>query len=319
MIINTHTDGQNAFEENGGIACLAIAQHYVGIPQAKRPRTLVFSLVSGHMGPDLPQTQGFVDHFPHLIRKAACAMTIEHLGATEWLDDAQGYHATGRSEFAAAFASETLISTIARQSYEASPLTGVSLLRPIFDTPIARILARENVLIRPLRPIFDTRRLPAYFGVGAPLHQAGVPSIGYLTGPNYLVAISKDGEMSKFDQDRMQRETEWIIDTLHLLEQVPAWKLRRNQIIRHRLGLILGGIALLVAVHHLTMGAIERAGSSPGYMLILLCLALVLACASSLAVYALVRATGWWASLRINAKLWRRQIKGKRGARHYAR
>jgi len=312
MIVNTHTDGQNAFEENGGIACLAIAQHYAAIPQAKRPRTLVFSLVSGHMGPNLPQTQGFIDRFPYLIRKAACAITIEHLGATEWLDDAQGYHATGRSEFAAAFQSETLISKIARESYEASPLTGVNLLRPIFDTPVARILARENYLTRTLRRIFDTRWLPAYFGVGAPLHQAGVPSIGYLTGPNYLVTISKDGEMSKFDQDRMRGETEWVIDTLHRLETVPRRKLRRSQSIRHLLGLILGGIALLFAFPYLTMGAIELAGTDPGHPLWFLCIALVLACAVGLAVYTAVRATGWWAIYRITTELWRKRIQRQR-------
>jgi len=319
MIINTHTDGQNAFEENGGVACLAIAQHYATIPQAKRPRTLVFSLVSGHMGPDLPQTQGFIDRFPHLIRKAACAITIEHLGATEWLDDAQGYHATGRPEFAAAFASETLISTIAKESYEASPLTGVSLLRPIFDTPIARILVSENYLTRLLRHIFDTRWLPAYFGVGAPLHQAGVPSIGYLTGPNYLVTISKHGEMSKFNKDRMRRETEWVIDTLHRLETVPRRKLRRNQSIRHLLGLVLGGIALLFALRYLMVAAIERAGTSPGYLLLFLCLALVLACAISLAVYAAVRATGWWGSYCITSKLWRKRIQRQRHALRHTR
>lgn len=308
MIVNTHTDGQNAFEENGGIACLAIAQHYAAIPQAKRPRTLVFSLVSGHMGPDLPQTQGFVDRFPHLIRKAACAITIEHLGATEWLDDARGYHATGRPEFAAAFASETPISTIARESYEDSPLTGVSLLRPIFDTPVARILTRENSLARLLRHIFDTRRVHAYFGVGAPLHQAGVPSIGYLTGPNYLVTVSEDDEIRKFDQDRMRDETEWVIDTLHRLETVPRRKLRRNRSIRHLLGAVLGCIALLSAFSYLAMGAIERAGSSLGYRLLFLCLALVLSCAIGLAAYAAVRLTGWFALYRITTRRWRKRI-----------
>jgi hypothetical protein len=199
MIINTHTDGQNAFEENGGIACLAIARHYAAIPQAQRPRALVFSLVTGHMGPGLPQTQGFVDRFPELIAKAACGLTIEHLGATEWLDDAQGYHATGQPEFAAAFHAVTPVGLIAKQTYKASALTGVGLLRPI---------------------------LTAYFGVGTPLYLAGVPSIGYLAAPNYLVAIADNGHMDKLDPQRMQLEVQWFIDTLHQLETVPAATLK---------------------------------------------------------------------------------------------
>ncbi|HVT34590.1 MAG TPA: hypothetical protein VHE37_03330 [Nevskiaceae bacterium] len=201
MILNTHTDGQNAFEENGGIACIAIARHYAAIPQAQRPRALVFSLVTGHMGPDLPQTQGFVDRFPDLIAKAACGITIEHFGATNWEDDAAGYHATGSPEFGGAFHSVTPVGDIAAQAYQASPLSGIALLRPIGNT---------------------------YFGVGAPLHQAGVPSIGYLTGPNYLVTISANGEMDKLDPQRMQQETAWIIDTLHRLETVPAATLKQG-------------------------------------------------------------------------------------------
>ncbi len=199
MIINTHTDGQNAFEENGGIACLAIARHYAAIPQAQRPRTLVFAMVTGHMGPDLPQTQGFVDRFPELIAKAACGITIEHFGATEWQDAAAGYAPTGAPEFGGCFHSITQIALVATESYMASPLNGIALLRPIGTI---------------------------YFGVGAPLHQAGVPSLGYLTGPNYLVTISPDHEMSKLDEQRMLQETEWIIDTLHRLETVPAATLK---------------------------------------------------------------------------------------------
>jgi hypothetical protein len=202
MIVNTHTDGQNAFEENGGIACLAIAKHYASIPQAQRPRTLVISLVTGHMVANLPQTQGFIDHFPELIANAACGITIEHLGATEWIDDAQGYHATGLPEFAAAFHSVTPVGTIATQTYMASALTGVSLLRPVIN---------------------------AFFGVGGALNQAGVPSIGYLAAPNYLVAISNNGHIDKLDAERMLLETQWFIDTLHQLETVPSATLKLGE------------------------------------------------------------------------------------------
>jgi hypothetical protein len=97
-----------------------------------------------------------------------------------------------------------------------------------------------------LRPIFDTRWPPPYFGVGAPLHQAGVPSIGYLTGPNYLITISEDGEMSKLDPERMRLETEWVINTLHRL---PAWKLRLTSSFRHRLGVLLAAISLFVGTY----------------------------------------------------------------------
>ncbi len=319
MIVNTHTDGQNAIEENGAVACIAIARHYATIPQSQRPRTLVFSLVTGHMGPNLPQTQGFVDRFPELVAKATCGMTIEHLGATEWLDDALGYHATGQPEFAAAFHSETQIGQIAKQCYKASPLTHVNLLRPIFDTPISRITNR-NPLARLLRRAFDTRLLPAFFGVGAALHQAGVPSIGYLTGPNYLVTISDDGEMSKFDPQRMRLETEWIVDTLHRLERVPAWKLTLGPF-RHHLGIVLSAISLLLVGIYSAKIAMKLAGVDTAYLVGFLCLTLIIAI--PICVYALVRAVAWLVLDFATVHFWRQRIsrrlrregRGSHGAR----
>jgi len=310
IIVNTHTDGQNAIEENGPIACIAIAQHYAAIPQAQRPRTLVFSLVTGHMGPNLPQTQGFVDRNLDLIGKAACAITIEHLGATEWLDGGQGYHATGRPEFAAAFHSETPISQIAIQTYGASPLTRMALLRPIVDTPISRILPKQSYVARLLRGIYDTRWRVAYFGVGAPLHEAGVPSMGYLTGPNYLVTISKNHEMDKFDPERMRLETEWVIDTLHRLESVPARQLRLNSSLRHRQGLIFALISIPFSIW-LTIAAIKLVNDDPFYLLVL-CAMFVFSLVISASVYALVRFRGW---IRLRAKtdrFWRDKIKYRR-------
>src|SRR4051794_21935453 len=59
LIVNTHTDGQNAFEENCGIACVALAQHFAAKPKSARQRTLVFSCVTGHFsGGGQPQTPG---------------------------------------------------------------------------------------------------------------------------------------------------------------------------------------------------------------------------------------------------------------------
>ncbi len=196
IIINTHSDGQNAFEENGAAACIYLARHLAAIPLEDRPRTFVFSLVTGHIGPThLPETEGFIDDNPDLVRNAAAAVTIEHFGSREWLDDAGGYRATGDFEFAAAFHSITPIALIARDSLVAADLPRVALLRPIGGF---------------------------FLGVGGELHAAGVPSIGFLAGPNYLVAIADDHHMDKFDAARMADEMAWIIDLVHRLERTPA-------------------------------------------------------------------------------------------------
>lgn len=199
LIINTHTDGQNAFEENGAVACLEIARHYVAIPQAERPRTLVFSLVTGHMAPHMPQANGFIDTHPDLVAKSAAAVTIEHLGAREWLDDSSGYHDSGRPEIAALFHSTTPIALPAIQSLRETGLQRVMLCRPI------------GVI---------------FFGVGAPFHLAGVPCLAYITGPHYLLAIEPDDGMKRFDAQRMADEMDLTLDLLHRIETIPALQLK---------------------------------------------------------------------------------------------
>src|SRR5262249_23152367 len=48
IIVNTHTDGPNATEENGGIGILALAKYFAKIPKSERKRTIVFPLTTGH-------------------------------------------------------------------------------------------------------------------------------------------------------------------------------------------------------------------------------------------------------------------------------
>jgi len=197
LIVNTHTDGMNAFEENAGIGLVALARYFAGLPRSSRlNRTLVFSAVTGHFGPGLPQTQGFINDHPDLIKRAAASLTLEHFGSTEWIDDlARGYHPSGQVEFGAIFHSQTPIAAVGIESLQAANLVRSELLRPIGDT---------------------------FFGVGAALHAAGVPSLAFIAGPNYLLSFADDGHLDKHDAKRMRREIAWSADLLTRLDQVPA-------------------------------------------------------------------------------------------------
>ncbi|HWW83412.1 MAG TPA: hypothetical protein VNZ26_07410, partial [Vicinamibacterales bacterium] len=80
IIVNTHTDGPNATEENGAIGILALAKYFSKIPRADRRRTLVFPLTTGHFaGPWVPSIRGVIEKYPELIKKAVAALTVEHL------------------------------------------------------------------------------------------------------------------------------------------------------------------------------------------------------------------------------------------------
>lgn len=200
LVVNTHTDGQNAFEENAGIACVALAKHFAALPKSARNRTLVFSCVTGHFsGGGQPQTQGFIDDHPDLVAKSAAAVTIEHFGAQEWNDDASGYHYTRRVELGAIFHSQTPIFQPGIDSLQATNLERTELLRPI---------------------------AVAFFGVGASFHEKGVPSIAYIAGPNYLLALDGDrGHIDKLDARRFAREIAWTADLVKRLDKIPAAQL----------------------------------------------------------------------------------------------
>jgi hypothetical protein len=194
MIVNTHTDGQNAFEENGGIALSAVARYFAKLGRSARKRTLVFSAFTGHFGPGLPQAQGFVDRHPDLIARAAASLTVEHFGATEWLDDSRGYYPTGLAELGAIWHSQTPIAVPTVQTMIDDNFKRTSALRPAGDYMVA---------------------------VGGPFHKAGVPTLSYIAGPNYLVALAPNDHIDKLDARLFQRELVWTVDILQRLDKLP--------------------------------------------------------------------------------------------------
>jgi hypothetical protein len=194
LILNTHTDGQNAFEENGGIALTAMARYFAALGPKARKRTLAFSAFTGHFGPGLPQAQGFVEDHPDLIQRAAASVTVEHFGATEWLDNARGYYPTGLAEFGAAWHSQTPIAVPLVESMRANGFTRTSALRPAGDYMVA---------------------------VGGPFHKAGVPTISYIAGPNYLVSLDPHDHLDKLDTGRFAMELRWFADIVGRLDQLP--------------------------------------------------------------------------------------------------
>ena len=100
LIFNTHSDGQGFVEENGGVAIVQLARYFASRPASRRlRRTLVFSVWPGHMVADIPQPQGWMADHPDLVQRAAAALTVEHLGCTEWNDTVGGgYAPTGLPE-----------------------------------------------------------------------------------------------------------------------------------------------------------------------------------------------------------------------------
>ncbi len=203
VIVNTHTDGSSASEENGAIGVLSLARYLSSLPRGCLNRTFVFVLTPGHFHHGMKDTQRFIEHHPELVEKAVASLTIEHLGQMEWLDDEAGYHPSGLPELGLLYGSDTPVQALAKNAV------------------IAEDLQRTVVSL----PQADGR----YPGVGRWLNLAGVPNLAYLTGPNALFSWGKPtGEsgvtqnLDKTDRDRMAREIRTFARIAAALDGMPA-------------------------------------------------------------------------------------------------
>ena len=172
IIINTHTDGPNATEENGGLGLVALARHLASLPA--RNHDMYFALVTGHF--QLPQftrtipnptnaevgndaiSVWMLDH-PSIYQAATLGVTVEHLGATMWTNVAGQYVATGGFDWGTTYTMQRDITSTANAEQDAY-LAAVNAVNAAGwpDYPVATV-----------RP----GAIPLYLGEGAPCTPPG--------------------------------------------------------------------------------------------------------------------------------------------------
>lgn len=214
IIVNTHTDGPNACQENGPVALLALAKHFASVPQSERRRTLVFAFVTGHF--QLPQlglrgqaTRRWLDRHRELWDgkpghgRAVAGVTLEHLGAMEWKDDAGlRFGPTGKQETEFIYAANTALEHLYTEA------------------------ARDRTITRPvlLRPMADL-----YFGEGQPLFQEGVPTLSLITLPDYMCAAAPGGGIEKIDRQLLCEQIATFTKAIAALDKTPAEQLLQRE------------------------------------------------------------------------------------------
>ena len=179
IIVNTHSDGCNALEENGPVGIIALARYFSKLPLSQRKRTLVFLMTTGHFGHGLvPGVQTWRTENADIMSRTVAAVTLEHMGGLEWKDDPAGvYGPTGKTAW------------------------GPSL---------TRLQSMADVYLQNAAAIGATRMTgqnpnAAYFGEGSGFAAAGIPTISFIGGPWYLfTAPPVGGEIDKLDRDRLQ-------------------------------------------------------------------------------------------------------------------
>jgi hypothetical protein len=208
IIVNTHTDGPNACEENGSIALLAIAHSQARLDPAERRRTIIFVFATGHF--QIPQlaangqaTSTWLEQHPELWdgkpghKKAVAGVTIEHLGATEWKDDENWltYAPTGKQELELVYTANSTLDSIYLQALSERTKTRTMTLKPMSEL---------------------------YFGEGQPLFQMGIPTISLIPTPDYLCAAGPNGYIEKLDPELFYEQIQTFAKVLSVLHGTPT-------------------------------------------------------------------------------------------------
>ncbi len=208
IVLHSHTDGPNSIEDNGTIAVVELARYFKGVPQADRPKSILILLTSGHFS-GWAGALAWVEENQALKSKVATIISLEHLGAREYVELADGsYGLTGRNEMGGIFVgpNEPLVSE------------GIELLK------------REDIKRHfVLRPFYPSRSEPGEIGwpgEATEFETAGFPTLQYITGPQYLLNWGVDTTNTFTDYALMHRLMRGFAQMVHNLMPVDADELR---------------------------------------------------------------------------------------------
>ena len=189
VILNSHTDGPNAVEDNGPNTIVAMSQYLGRLPKESRPRSILVSFTTGHFHGGIGQITFAENHRESTLTKAVCALTLEHLGSLEWNLDAEGQMAlTGQPELGVIFVPEN---------------------KAMVDASLAALERAEAGPALALRPYVSAPGSPNGYGwpgEGTQLWSDGhIMTMNYITGPTYLLNWGIP-TLNKCDIARMRRE-----------------------------------------------------------------------------------------------------------------
>jgi hypothetical protein len=93
VMISTHTDAMSLVEEDGAFGMLGILYYMNHIPQAQRPRTLVFWFDSRHFMPGAEGAWSQYDYYlnnPQALQPIVATMGMEHMGGKSTIETGPG-------------------------------------------------------------------------------------------------------------------------------------------------------------------------------------------------------------------------------------
>ena len=204
VIVNTHTDGPNAVEENGPVALLELIRNIKDTPLK---RTHIFLFTTGHFR--LPvfkdiRTGSFQSASRWLAMhrnlwdgrgshlRCVANLAVEHLGCMEWTVQDGAYIETGKPEVEMVYTGNRFMDEVYIETVQNR------------DTVRSITLKGHNLL---------------HFGEGQNFFTMGIPGVCLVPGPYYLCVESPSMEIEKFNIALMQEQTETFLQLLRRFEE----------------------------------------------------------------------------------------------------
>ncbi|MEA2421072.1 MAG: hypothetical protein QOF55_171 [Thermoleophilaceae bacterium] len=185
LVIDSHTDGTNAAEDNGPVAMVAMARYFAALPAACRPRTLEFAFSTAHFyqrvaGPDT--RDGGAEQLAQQLDRdydkgtVSSVVVLEHLGAIDYEEVARPNGLPGVR--------------LAPNGLRAIQFIGVTPSPPLVDAVngvVQRYDMQRTILLQGSDAPGNTVPQHCSFGgEGTPYEKHLLPTVGVIAAPQSL-------------------------------------------------------------------------------------------------------------------------------------
>jgi hypothetical protein len=186
LVVDSHTDGTNAVEDNGPIAMLAMARALAKRPLACREKTVELAMVTGHFYQHLLGTaerDGGSEQIAKGLDRdydkgtVAGVLVLEHLGALSYDPVPRRDGGPGRE----------LVRTTRHEPALVGVTDSVPLRKLVIDTVTEQKIDGTAVIVGADAP--DTSRVPqhcSFGGEGTPYNHHILPTVATIAAPNIL-------------------------------------------------------------------------------------------------------------------------------------
>ena len=219
LVVESHTDGTNAHEDNGPVVMVSMLKYFASLPQSCLPKTLEFVFATAHFHQyiyPLVRNGGaeqYARELDHDYDDGSVAMTLvlEHLGT-------RGYAAVPR-----------------RDGGPGRVLTGLPETKSIFmnDSPVLVAEMAQIIALHDDRGFIALRgadlpgaHIPLHFsfgGEGTPYNLHLIPTVAYITAPWAL--YNPAFGMESIDKDQLYHQTLEFADAVLTLSGISRYLL----------------------------------------------------------------------------------------------